>query len=409
MCKVMWIVAVLAGCSSGNTPSSSTVDASSNPSTDGATVAKTAITVAMTEPPPIYIAYSDGDAGWAKLDPAAQTVSFEVRDRYRFIAVCDDGGFFFEIAVSARTVADGTTVTPGCVSFIDDTEPETVDVSTTLTRPGRLSVGGASMTSATANWSFSSSVSKGMHDVIATSTDHKVALQRLDFEADTTIPNIDLTAATPLRAIAMNATNVEAGATISNKVYLHMNVDAVNVLDSDPSATVYALPDALTTNVTAQDIGVTYFNSVGYQGAFQKLDAKLTGVMTDVALLPALGTTTFTKGTASWTTHLPDAPATLEAFDDDNFNWLHMTATPAYIGSSSALAISTDDIPDFAPEWHTKTDANVLDFGVDATANGVLLSSYAFPAVAFSPRAVVARSRAVQRHELQRARLGQSN
>lgn len=68
-------------------------------------------------------------------------------------------------------------------------------------------------------------------------------------------------------------------------------------------------------------------------------------------MLPTLTGVTVTQGGAAWVDPLPAGDVQLSALDLDNLNVLHIDPSTAYLGSSTALTLSLDGVPDLLPAW----------------------------------------------------------
>jgi len=350
-----------------------------------------AVTINGDDTTYLYLAVRDGNGPWTKLDPTA--TSIEVHDDYQLIAACGDATNGFETIIQGATVADGNSVELPCFAFAPT---PTVTASGTMVQAGTVAIG-LSQSSTTPNWPFSFDVSTGAHSLLAIGGGKAIVQRGLDFEANTTLPDVDASSGTTLGSTTFTLDHAAPGATTRARLTAFIQPDFM-FMPSAPGTTIQPLPASLLQAGDTQTLGLTAQTPTTAQ--FASVDPAKTSTTT-LELLPALTDVTFTNGKAAWSSAIPAGNVELDAFVIDTIaTFTHIQGTASWIGSKTSLAIDTTDIPGFMSEWLADTSAANLSFSVSTTVSSVFLETEATPpatSVAPDARSFRARRRSQDR------------
>jgi hypothetical protein len=373
------VVMIVTACSSDHHPQ--TVDASVVVDTPPMIDADETSTVTVDlegSDPPLFVAYQDGARAWQAIDPTTSPLVLRVHDDYQLLAVCGDASDGFDTGIQASTIDDGPTVGVPCFQF---TSPATTPVtaSGTVVQPGSVSIG-VTQSSATPNWPFSLTVAKGMHTLVAISATKAIVQNGLDLEADTTLPNIDISAGAALVPVTFTVADAAPGATLDTQLRESLAND-FTFLPSVPGTTAHALPASLLSNTDVQTVAVSAASATTFQTALQQVNNT---TVTAIDMIPTFSGVTFTTGKASWTAPLPAGDLEFDAVSLSSFNLLFLTPSSRWLGTKTELSVDTSVIPGFRPEWAVDTSPQSLSLDVLRDTGGLFLISEVFPASSFT-------------------------
>jgi hypothetical protein len=343
----------------------------------------TAVTLATSDVPYLFLAVRDGNGPWTSLSPTATTI--DVHDDYQLIAACGDATNGFETVIQGATVDDGDHLEFPCFGF--GTTPTVVAVTGTMVQAGTVAIGIA-QSSTTASWPFEFDVEAAPHALLAIGDNNKAIVQRdLQITADTTLPTVDTSSGTATTPIAYTLTSAAAGANLTSRLLASIGPEFM-FMDESPSTSVQTVPASLLEAGDFQHVELDAETATSIQ--FATVDPANSSA-TSIDLMPALTGVTFTDGQAAWTTTLPDGDVELDAFDfADVPSFTHIQATAAWLGAQTQLALDTSDVPGFQAEWRADTKVENLSLAVTTTTANAFVGSEAFPPATLA--APVARS-----------------
>lgn len=175
-------------------------------------LAVTAVISIHADAPPELVAVREGTGAWRRATQVRPTeYTATVRGPYSVLGACAGS-----IQVSSRTLSDTPTVNLYCQT----PAPADITVSGTMAQPGTVALGLYGRSSTTPNWSYSLNVPAGEYDQVATSSDRLLLRKNLSLRANTTLPPLDLAAATPFSTVTFTPTNSFAGETQSVSTFL---------------------------------------------------------------------------------------------------------------------------------------------------------------------------------------------
>lgn len=162
--------------------------------------------------PPELVAVREGTGAWRRATQVRPTeYTATVRGPYSVLGACAGA-----VQVSSRTLSDAPTITLYC----QQPAPADITVDGTMAQPGTVALGIYGRTSTTPNWSYSLQVPAGEYDQVATTNDRLLLRRNLSLRASTTLPPLDLAAATPFSTVTFTPTNSFAGETQSVSTFL---------------------------------------------------------------------------------------------------------------------------------------------------------------------------------------------
>lgn len=175
-------------------------------------LAVTAVISIHADAPPDLVAVREGTGAWRRATQVRPTeYTATVRGPYSVLGVCAGS-----VQVASRTLSDAPTISLYC----QPPAPSDITVGGTMTQPGMVALGIYGTSSSTSNWSYSLDVPAGDYDLVATSSDRLLLRKNLSLRASTTLPPLDLAAATPFATATFTPTNSFAGETQSVSTFL---------------------------------------------------------------------------------------------------------------------------------------------------------------------------------------------
>ena len=338
MTKHFLLAFLVVGCSSPE----KIIDVPPDAMPDADTVAMNAIVVETFGDTPVFIMYRDGDRAWQAPTTISGGYEFRVHDAYQLLAVCEQGGGGYDVAIEASTYdeAGGMTYLP-CFVASDDPGSTTVKVTGTMSQPGLVTMGGVESTGTTTNWPFELDIETGLHDLIAVANTNKILIRRdVSVAAAMSVAGVDPTVA--MTAVPYTL-NTDADESVTTQMWL-MTENGFTMLPERMGATAYVVPDSLLMQNDLQLAVVTASSGQTWRGAYSRYT---TGSTTTFTLMPKLSGVTFTATGATWPT-LPEGD--VDVYLGGSSSQLRMTASKGWLGSRTELAADTN-VPGFKSEW----------------------------------------------------------
>jgi len=385
---------VLAACGGGSDHPIVFIDSSVDVGTAADAPSGTMINIQSFGGAPEILAVKSGTGAWQALAPTA-TSFFATSATYQLLAVCQ-AGMFFETAIAARAVSDGDAFVP-CFPFGSSTAPPTpVAITGQVAQAGGVWMGDTA-TGATSPWSYTLAVPPGAHDLIAANAT-KIAIQRdLAITVAATEPTVDVAqTGTAFESHGFVLTGLGTGDVVTHEVnWLTANEFAIL---TGTGAGVSTIPASLLASMTDLEV-IDVYATNGMQK--RTVEEFVSGtVETTVTLLPPV-TATFAGASALWTS-LPTGfdSAALSVFGATNGE--NISATPAYLGAATSLAIDVTGVPGYLPAYDVGTTGLQHVFQLRHTVSQATDVSSSIQDTAALRAASPARSRAAVRHRRHR-------
>ena len=303
------------------------------------------VTIQVFDETPVFIAYRDGTGPWQMVDQASGVYTMHIHDSYELVAVCGDSSVGFDTGFEAATFADvhGRTYVPCFSSSGPDTT--TVTVTGTMAQAGWVAIGDGTDQGMASNWHFSVDVAPGTYDLMAIAGNRMTVRRDLAVAGAMSVANVDVASAgSPMTAIPLAVTGTQSDETVRTEV---LAITANEFLSLPPETTgtsVHVIPPALAVSTDHQYVEYNATTATSFRNVLSPYAQEPSLAFT---LLPRLANIQFGALGASWST-IPSGNA--ELFMYGGSSAIHMTATAAWLGSATQLAIDTN-IPGFQPAW----------------------------------------------------------